>query len=407
MTEQSDYRMVRRAAENHQAGFSLLEMIIAIAIFGIITGVVYGLLEVARNDRLTTTERVESLQSIRVALGALGRDIHNAGFGFSNTGVSLADGVIAANGALHLTADTYANEDRLTPLVGGDGVPAGTYALPDHQQKPGTDQISILYADASFFQPPLPPPPTPAPGATPTPSYQDVALARFNPNQTVRVESISPDGSTVILDTTSVPNPASYCEVGNLLVITKGRDSALGVLTATDGVSRLEFTAGADAPLRLNRTGAGTPFASVADAAPGVINLYRVHWVTYWVREADGALVRTVYGTNDSTEGITHQPIAYGIDDLQIKYVMENGDTPNTPGQAAAGPDGVMNTSDDVALQVRQVIVTIDFAGFARPRKNVNGNVANGNGNTNSPNQLTKMKISTTFNAGNVGYDAR
>ncbi|MEJ7713870.1 MAG: prepilin-type N-terminal cleavage/methylation domain-containing protein [Pyrinomonadaceae bacterium] len=156
-------------ARSREAGFSLLEMVIAILIFSIIMGVVYGLLEVARNDRLTTTERVESLQSIRVSLGAIGRDIHNAGFGFSNTGVSLTEGVVAANNSLHLTPDTYVGEERLTPTIGGNKVLAGTYVNPADQQIPETDQISLLYADASFFQPPLPPPTTPTPTPTPIP----------------------------------------------------------------------------------------------------------------------------------------------------------------------------------------------------------------------------------------------
>ncbi|MEJ7713871.1 MAG: hypothetical protein WKF84_29500 [Pyrinomonadaceae bacterium] len=176
----------------------------------------------------------------------------------------------------------------------------------------------------------------------------------------MRVAGISSDGAVVTLDATTVAKPASYCRVGDLFVVTKGQDSALGVLTATDNEARLEFTVAADIPLLLNRNTASSPFAHVGAPPAGVISLYRVYWVTYWVR-LDGALVRTVYGTTDSTTGIVHQPIAYGIEDLQIEYSMENGDIKDSPGEAAAGADAVMGTSDDVALQVRQVRVTVKF----------------------------------------------
>lgn len=400
MINTGSLKTTMRSTSREQAGFSLLELLIAILIFSIVSGVVYGLLDLARHDRLTTTERVESMQSIRAALSTIGHDIHNAGFGFSNTGVSLTDGVIAANNRLHLTVDPYPGEDRLTPIVGGNNVPAGTFTDPKDVQMAGTDQISMLYADVSFFQAP-PPPPTPGPSPTPLPGgYVDAGLPTFNPNQTVKVISISADGTTVTLDSTAQTNPASFCRVGDLYVITKGRDSALGVLTATDNVNQLTFAEGTDAPLLINRAGANRPFASIGKTPPaGTISLYRVHWVTYWVR-ADGALIRTVYGAT----GITHQPVAYGIERLDIDYIMENGDIEETPGQAAAGQDGVMGTNpvdgtnDDIELQVRQVRVSVSFRGYTRDRRNANANINN---------QLTKMTVSTTFNTSNVGYDAR
>ena len=66
-----------------ESGFTMVEVVVSTAIFVIVMGSIYGLLRVARNGRLNTTQRTELIQNVRVALNALGRDAINAGVSVS------------------------------------------------------------------------------------------------------------------------------------------------------------------------------------------------------------------------------------------------------------------------------------------------------------------------------------
>lgn len=390
-----NHRELVETRKRRQAGFSLLEMLVAIVIFMMVMGAVFGIMEVARSDRFTTNQRAEALQNLRVALTTFDRDAHNAGFGFNNTGVSLANGVLDTNVAeLRMPPDQYGSgEDRLTPVIGGDnmGSGAGTFLPPTQERLGGADQVSFFYQDTAFFRP------TPIPSATPTPlpsGYSDPVGPTFYPNLSARVASISADGATVTLSNVTTANPASFCTVGDLYVLTRGNAAVMGVLTNTDNNVTLTFAEGADLPLRINRNGATSPFALLG-AGPGVISLYRVNWVTYWVRK-DGALIRSEYGNHGilGAGAIEHMPVAYGIADMQVRYVMENGDVRDTPGVATPGPSAtpVFGDNDDVPLQVRQVMINLNYRGAERDRRT---------------GLYTELDMNTIVNTSNIGYDTR
>jgi hypothetical protein len=98
-----------------------------------------------------------------------------------------------------------------------------------------------------------------------------------------------------------------------------------------------------------------------------------------------------VYGNNGtSTTQIQEQPLAYGIENLQIKYVMENSAITDDP---AAGADGISGNADDNPpnlSMVRQVRFTI---------------TARGNDVDPQNGQRTKITMTSTFSTRNMGYD--
>jgi hypothetical protein len=168
------------------------------------------------------------------------------------------------------------------------------------------------------------------------------------------------------------------------------------VPTGTGNTKQLRF-ANAD-PLSINRPWATSllrPCASSADTNctnyPATIK--RVTWVSYKVLN-DGTLVRTVYGNNTNgtnLEQIQDMPLAYGVEDMQITYVMDDGTVADDP---VAGPDNIRGTADDTPLNlrlVRQVTVTLKAQS---PQVDARTG------------QKHKVTLSATFNTRNLGYDA-
>ena len=112
-----------------------------------------------------------------------------------------------------------------------------------------------------------------------------------------------------------------------------------------------------------------------------------------------GTLMRTTYGAPGlSGSLIVDQPIAYGIREMHFQYVMQDGTIADTPGEAGAGADKVYGTNggtnDDVELQVRQVIVSLVYL-----PPNIYKTVAEQDAH--------QIKLTSTFNTTNIGYDAR
>lgn len=78
-------QMMRRRRPS-ESGFTLLEPIVAMAIFSIVVGSIYLLLEVGRSDAFKTKQRTETMQNARIALNTIGRDAINAGVGYWKSG---------------------------------------------------------------------------------------------------------------------------------------------------------------------------------------------------------------------------------------------------------------------------------------------------------------------------------
>lgn len=66
--------------QNRQSGFSLLEMLVVVLIFGIITGVVFQLLDLTQRRYYVESAVLDSFQGARLAIDQLTRDIHSSGY---------------------------------------------------------------------------------------------------------------------------------------------------------------------------------------------------------------------------------------------------------------------------------------------------------------------------------------
>ena len=78
----SEIKILNRLKNGSQSGFSLLELVVAMVVFLVATGAVFGLLQVARQTRTAVSENVGLGKNVRLAINLLGRDTYNAGFGY-------------------------------------------------------------------------------------------------------------------------------------------------------------------------------------------------------------------------------------------------------------------------------------------------------------------------------------
>jgi prepilin-type N-terminal cleavage/methylation domain-containing protein len=332
----------------NQAGFSMVEMMIAIIIFTIVMGAVYGLLEIGRRGRGNTMQRNEVIQNVRIALNTLGRDALNAGVGYPNAGAALLDNTLS-NPAIGIlpTADPDNDSDLLTPVFAGNNmnVISGT----------PTDQITFVFQDDSFN------------------SGRSLPINRaVNSGEQLRIATPC--------DNTPCNAPA---EIGDLYVVTGINGSAIGMVTETPELDKINF-ADRD-PLELNKPGATSPIKQ-AVWTPGCGNdcdagasVMKIMWVTYRVVDDGngvGTLVRRVYG---GLAGFTDQPLAFGVENLQIAYTLDDG--------------ALVEAPDSLQMQrIRQVRVTVNVRSpDLDPRTN----------------QPYRSVLTSSYSTRNLGYEER
>lgn len=284
-----------RERDKQESGFTLVEVVVSAAIFTIVMGAVYGLLEVARAGRLNTTQRTDVLQNVRVSLNAMGRDAINAGVGYPNLGALIPDDKLALIG---IAADGDTDPEFLTPVYAGNNLNPVNGRM--------TDQVTFLYVDDAF-----------------------------NSGSSVPIGAIAdPSGSaTVMTIPPGFDNTAP--NIGDIFLLTGNNGSAIGTLTGKTGTNTLNF-ANTD-PLGVNNPGGGSPLDNIVPPA----SLLRLNWVTYYVGSDDGsgmgtgALRRRVFGglntTNNTLVNWADQPLAFGVEDMQIQYVLRNGDIVDAP----------------------------------------------------------------------------
>ena len=98
-----------KTADPGQAGFSLIELLVAMAMTLIVSGAIFGLLTGGQNAFRREPELTDRQQNIRIAMDAISRDIANAGGGmplvsqvFTHTDDPLAGPNPTGNGAPYL-----------------------------------------------------------------------------------------------------------------------------------------------------------------------------------------------------------------------------------------------------------------------------------------------------------------
>jgi prepilin-type N-terminal cleavage/methylation domain-containing protein len=308
MTSKLKYHDFRSVRIEPQTGFTIIELVVAIAIFTIVLGAVYGVLELGRNSRLNAMQRSEVLQNVRIALNTIGRDALNSGVGYPNQGALIPDDRLGT--ILGIARDPDSQLDSLTPVVPGNNVNVigGT----------ATDELSVVYTDDSFN------------GDSGLP-VDEVKLVGGG----VRAQLNVGGG----LDT-------SPCSPGDLYMVTGQTGYAIVQATSIPDNKTIELDRRDPLDIHDPDPGVSSPLMTVVpDNGSCGLNcmntaaaLTRIRWITYLVVDdgtGAGTLVRRVYGGWDPVGrrplNWTDQPLAFGVENLQVIYVLQNGSVVDSP----------------------------------------------------------------------------
>ncbi len=332
-----------------QKGFSMVELLVAMVIFLIVTASIYGLLQVGRIDRNRSSRRSDILKNARVAIHLIGRDALNAGLGYNRIGALAPDNFNSTT--FGIPADNDDERDFITSVI-----PANDFRTNSLNRTPGlkTDFVAFCYRDMDF-----------------------------NDKDLLKLEKIDPSGSpdTPYIRTEEATGAVDAGITLNHLYLIESETSQVAIM-ATGVPADNQIEAAPTDPLGLNQplNGVGQGGSVLRECNPPVgdppvydtnctdyiANLKHFFIVSYEVR-TDGTLVRKTYGNNadglSPADQIQEQPLAYNVEDLQFEYVLEDGTVTNAPTIASPGPDNDWDTVGDnvpdTANLVRQINITL------------------------------------------------
>ena len=309
----------RNASENNdENGFTLIELLIAMTIFLTVTAAVWGVLNIGTRTRALTNQQSEASKVVRTSLNLIARDTYNAGYGYPsvNTGqVLLPDDKIA--GALGIPADADNTSDAIAPVIAGNNITLNNI---NQTANTRTDQVTFLFQDTSFNSPIIA-----------GQSDSDGNPLRVSQSMNVSLPAYNGSSADVVtLKTAYDATCAGQCQanVNDLFLVGGASGAALAVATRING-SNIEF--GNGDLMKFNSPNNGL------SGVKGSAYIKRVTMVTFFVA-ADGTLTRRSYAnftpTGATVAGADYvdQPLAYGVQDFQIQYVLADGTTSSNPG---------------------------------------------------------------------------
>ena len=382
MTEHQMIKKCRMAPHDRgsEAGFSLIELMVAMVIFILITGSIYGLLQFGTYDRNRASRRADVMKNARAAIHLIGRDALNAGLGYHQNGGIVADN--SATSVLGIPSDPNSDRDALTSVIVGNDIFTNDL-LNDPTKK--TDVIAFAFRDLNFNNGNAVKINPPVVGGGP-------ANARIT-SKSGPIYRNSDPSNPLLIDANNRHD----------LYIVEGDSSQVAVMASTIvNSTTIDFAPGD--PLGLNQpmNGTGTGRSMLKGCAVGETEgcttfsnatLKKFNWISYKIRQ-DGTLIRTTYGNNygqSAANQIQEQPLAYNVRNMQLMYVLRDGSVTDDP---VSGPDGVLGTADDTPENVNlvaQVTVTIEVQAVE---------------NDEQLEQAQVIKLTSTFGVRNPQYDA-
>src|ERR1035437_936703 len=145
--------------QKSEPGFTLLELMVSIAVGLIVMGAMLGLFKSGMNSALFVTQRAETQQNMRAGIDLMVKDISMAGAGLPSGGIQLPTGVGATvskfgwdqAGVCHVPAHTYPTANYMYGIIPGfsNGVEANA-VIPAAPAPAINDSITIIYADSIF-----------------------------------------------------------------------------------------------------------------------------------------------------------------------------------------------------------------------------------------------------------------
>lgn len=350
-----------------EAGFSMMELLVAMVIFLVVTGSIYGLLTMGRISRNRSSRRTDVLKNARAAIHLIGRDALNAGLGYHQKGAIVPDDFLSNTLGIPLDADN--ERDILTSVIAGNDL------FTNNLQDNATDRTDIV----AF-------------------AFRDLEFRNGNAVSLKKTIDVSGEPTWTRLRTKN--NHANAVNKYDLGLIES--DSSQVAVMVSKVVNHKTIDIKPDDPFNLNlpHDGAGVNGSLLKPCTTTVTeectsylaSFKRFYWVMYKVKD-DGTLVRISFGNNTGgsfDEQIQEKPLAYNVKDLQFTYLLEDGTVTPTP---TAGDDGIVGTPDDKPDNfnlIRQITVSLEVQSTELDEQ------------TKKPETIT---LNATFSVRNLQYD--
>ncbi len=294
--------------QKSQPGFTLLELMVSIAVGLIVMATMASLFKTGMNSAVLVTQRAETQQNMRAAIDLMIMDIGMAGAGLPSGGIQLPAGAGSSAskfgcdqaGTCHVPANNYPTGNYMYGIIPGfsNGVEANA-VVPAAPPPAVNDSITSIYADYNF----------------PLWEY-DVTFP------------VPGNGTAITLtpNATFVPAPpalqaAGGIHVGDLIMLSNSLGTAVGEVTnlTPTGIDFADLD-----PLNINQNGAATN--NIAAISTGAnTTAYRLLAVTYYITvpPPNGETPRLMRQVN----GLAPVPVADNIINLQFSYDIYNSTT--------------------------------------------------------------------------------
>ena len=291
-----------------EPGFTLLELMVAMAVGLIVLGAIASLFKTGMDSAMLVTQRAETQQNMRAAIDLMVKDISMAGAGLPAGGIQLPTGAGSSAslfgcdqaGVCHVPGNTYPTNNYMYGIIPGfsNGV-EGNAVVPAAPPPAINDSITSIYADYNF------------------PLWQyDVTFP------------VPGNGTAITLTPNAafVPPPppllsAGGIKVGDLIMLSNPLGTTVGEVTNVTPAG-IEF-ANLD-PLNINQNGAASNNIAAISTGANTI-AYRLFAVTYYltVPPPAGETPRLMRQVN----GLAPVPVADNIINLQFSYDLYNSTT--------------------------------------------------------------------------------
>lgn len=310
-----------------EQGFSLLEVIVAVAVMIVITGAIFALMRDSVKSSKATLEMTDGQQSSRTGQEFINRDLMNTGDGLDSiSDIRVPQSFVANYLTLNpITDPSTPGTVKLALITSDDDVPVNTLVLGStplvtvRATPVFTDRISILQMDRDFV--PI----------------------------TLAANAINPADGSVAVDAGDIGDFA----VGEIYFISTAEGSMFATVTDRVGVGTANPSlvfAGGDA-FGLNSVGAGSQLDLITRGATLPTSLSRMSIIHYYVNSS-GLLMRRVFGTRNA--GFVESVIAEHVVSLQFRYFINMRDANSNVVQ----PTSRLTTSQE-QVETRQVEVTV------------------------------------------------
>lgn len=299
--------MKTRQTQNSERGFTLLELMVSMAVGLIVMAAMASLFKMGMTSTMLVTQRADTQQNMRAGIDLMVKDLSMAGAGLPSGGIQLPSGAGSTvskfgcdqTGTCHVPAYTYPSGNYMYGILPGysNGV-EGSAVIPAAPAPVINDSVTSIYADYNF------------------PLFE-YSVAFTTPGSGA---SITLTANPIYSPAPPAINSAGGIQVGDLIMLSNSVGTAVGEVT---NITATVISFANLDPLNINQSAAA--FNNIKAISGGANTVaYRLFAVTYYLSvPAAGQSPRLMRQVN----GLAPVPVADDIINLQFAFDTYNSTT--------------------------------------------------------------------------------